>query len=82
MQPNNVDPQVQILRLPAVKARTGLPTSSVYRLIELGGFPKPISLSPKAVGWIAHEIDEWIAGRIAARDAKSIARPGEIEARA
>jgi prophage regulatory protein len=79
---SNSSDQVQILRLPAVKARTGLATSSVYNLIQRGTFPKPVSLSTKTVGWLAHEIDDWIAGRIAARDAKATARTSEIEARA
>jgi prophage regulatory protein len=70
MNSNNSQPQV-ILRLPAVKARTGLPTSTLYASIQRGTFPKPVSLSAKSVGWPAHEIDAWIADRIAARDAKA-----------
>ena len=73
MQPSNSDPQVQILRLPAVKARTGLATSSVYNLIQRGTFPKPVSLSTTTVGWLAPQVDAWIADRIAARDAKAAA---------
>jgi prophage regulatory protein len=72
MQPSKSD-QVQILQLPAVKARTGLATSSVYNLIQRGTFPRPVSLSTKTVGWLAHEIDDWITARIAARDAKTAA---------
>jgi prophage regulatory protein len=73
MHASNSDSQVQILRLPAVKERTGLATSSVYNLIQRGTFPRPVSLSTKTVGWPAHEIDAWIADRIAARDAKTAA---------
>jgi prophage regulatory protein len=79
---NPYSPPVQILRRPAVVVRTGLPTRSIYRLMQRGAFPRPVPISALSVGWLAHEIDEWIAGRIAARDAKATARPGEIEARA
>ena len=30
-------------------------------------FPKPIQLGANSVGWIASEIDEWLARRIEAR---------------
>lgn len=55
-----------ILRLPSVQARTGLSRSTIYLRVSEGTFPKPIALGPRAVGWIASEIDEWIAQRVAA----------------
>jgi prophage regulatory protein len=57
-----------ILRLPAVKSRTGLSRSTIYLHIAQGTFPAPVSLGERAVGWIESEIDEWIARRIAERD--------------
>jgi prophage regulatory protein len=59
-------PKATILRLPAVKARTGLGSTSIYRLIALGTFPKPVRLGLRAVGWVASEIDAWIAQRVEA----------------
>jgi prophage regulatory protein len=41
--------------------------------MERGTFPKPVSIGAQAVGWLAHEVDAWIADRIAARDAKTAA---------
>jgi len=58
-----------ILRLPVVKARTGLSRSTIYLRISEGAFPKPVSLGPRAVGWVESEIAEWIASRIEARSA-------------
>lgn len=55
-----------ILRLPAVKARTGLSRSTIYLRIAEGKFPRPISLGPRAVGWVEGEVIEWIGQRIAA----------------
>ena len=56
----------KILRLPAVLSRTGLGRSTVYLYISEGRFPKPISLGPRAVGWLESEIDEWLEQQIQA----------------
>jgi prophage regulatory protein len=53
-----------ILRLPTVKARTGLSRSSIYAFVARGDFPRPISLGARAVGWNSESIDAWIAARI------------------
>lgn len=53
-----------ILRLPAVKARTGLARSAIYLRISEGRFPSPISLGDRAVGWIESEINDWITSNI------------------
>jgi prophage regulatory protein len=55
-----------ILRLPAVKARTGLSRSTIYLRISEGGFPVPVSLGGRAVGWLEAEIQEWLEHRIEA----------------
>jgi len=54
------------IRLPLVKARTGLSRSSIYLKVSQGEFPAPISLGSRAVGWLSSEIDEWIASRVCA----------------
>ena len=56
---------LRVLRLAQVKARTGRSRSSIYADIKAGRFIAPISIGPRAVGWLEHEIDEWIAARIA-----------------
>ena len=55
-----------ILRLPAVKARTGLARSTIYLRISEGSFPKPIRLGARAVGWLESEIEAWLSERIKA----------------
>lgn len=52
------------LRLPLVRARTGLSRSSLYAKISRGEFPPPVSLGARAVGWLESEIDEWISDRV------------------
>lgn len=61
-----------ILRLPAVKQSTGLSRSTIYQRVADGSFPKPVSLGDRAVGWLEHEVQEWLQRRIdASRRAKA-----------
>jgi len=53
-----------ILRLPEVKARTGLSRSTVYLRISNGKFPKPVSLGGRAVGWVESDINDWLLQQI------------------
>jgi len=48
-----------ILRLPNVKASTGLSRSTIYLRISQGTFPKPVKLGGRAVGWVQTEVQEW-----------------------
>ena len=61
-----------MLRLPAVKACTGLSRSTIYLRVAEGTFPKPVSLGGRAVGWLEGEVQEWLQRRIdASRKAKA-----------
>lgn len=55
-----------ILRLPAVKARTGLSRSTIYLRISEGRFPRPVSLGSRAVGWVEEEVNSWLDQQIEA----------------
>lgn len=55
-----------LLRRKQVEAQTGLPRSTLYKLIANGDFPAPIRLTAKAVAWSSADVDTWIADRIAA----------------
>lgn len=70
-----------ILRLPAVKASTGLSRSTLYLRIANGVFTHPVSLGGRAVGWPAHEVAALNAARIAGKpDAEICALVLELEA--
>jgi prophage regulatory protein len=65
------------LRLPKVKARTGLSAATIYRRIAAGTFPSPVPLgSPHIVGWLESEIEDWCDAQVRA------ARPEPITATA
>jgi prophage regulatory protein len=56
----------QILRLPQVKARTGLSRSTVYAMMRDGQFPLSIRLGARSIGWSDLDVDAWIAARVSA----------------
>ena len=51
---------LKLLRLRQVCELTGLSRSSVYRLIAESAFPKPISLSARAVAWRVVDLHAWL----------------------
>ncbi|RZO86146.1 MAG: AlpA family transcriptional regulator [Oceanococcus sp.] len=59
---------ISILRLPEVRARTGLSRSTIYQRMSKGEFPSPVSLGDRAVGWVEQEVEQWIADRVSSRD--------------
>ena len=65
---NTNQQQLSILRRKQVEDRTGLSRSTIYLRIQEGTFPRPISLGARAVGWLEHEIEAWLAACIENRD--------------
>jgi prophage regulatory protein len=65
-------PPTKILRLPQVRERTGLSTSTIYALIAEGSFPKQVPLGKHSVGFVESEIDDFITARVAKRDAATL----------
>jgi len=59
-----MDGSIRMIRLPEVVRRTALSRSQIYRLIELGTFPRQIPLSERAAGWIEEEVNGWLRERI------------------
>lgn len=63
----------RFLRRTDVQQLCGLPTSSLYELMERGEFPRPIRLSARTVAWIETEVLAWQKARIAERDGQEAA---------
>ena len=67
-QPANTPPgPFTILRLPAIKIRSGYSRSTVYLRISQGLWTKQVSLGPRAVGWPDYECDSLTAARISGK---------------
>jgi len=62
----------RLLRLPAVEAMVGMKKSQIFQAAKAGLFPKPVTpmVNGRAVAWVESEIDDYIDGRCAARDAE------------
>lgn len=59
---------MRIIRLKEVIDSTGLARSTIYKYMGAGGFPKPVSLGDRCVGWVESEVIDWIQLRIEERD--------------
>lgn len=63
--------QYRFLRLSEVKARTGLPKSTIYRRMSESTFPKQISIGARTVVWNENEITEWQEKQMTANNNES-----------
>jgi prophage regulatory protein len=54
-----------IIRKPAVRQKTGLSDTTIWRLEKTDDFPARIQLTEAgAVGWYEHEVDAWVHERV------------------
>jgi predicted DNA-binding transcriptional regulator AlpA len=60
---NDLD-DLSFLRLPDVKAVTGLSKTSLYAMIRERSFPAPVRLGPRSVAWVRSEVRRWAAERV------------------
>ena len=57
---------LKLLRFPAVRERTGLSRSTIWRLERQGAFPRHHRISANAVAWVENDIATWIRSKVAA----------------
>jgi prophage regulatory protein len=62
---NTRGPALRLLRFAAVRERTGLPRSTIWRLERRGTFPRHHRISANAVAWIEDDIANWIRSKVA-----------------
>jgi prophage regulatory protein len=53
----------RLLRFPAIRERTGLSRSTIWRL-ERRGVPRHRRISANAVAWLEEEVEFWIGQRV------------------
>jgi prophage regulatory protein len=57
---------MRILRRPETRAKTGLCDATIDQKEARGEFPQRVRLGAgRAIGWLEHEVDAWIADRVA-----------------
>jgi prophage regulatory protein len=57
----------RLLRLPEVRAITGLSRTSIYEEIRKNHFPAPVPLTTRSVGWVEWEVRQWVEKHIGLR---------------
>jgi prophage regulatory protein len=55
---------LKLLRFPAVRERTGLSRSTIWRLERHGDFPRHRRISANVVAWVEEEVMSWIHSKI------------------
>lgn len=73
MRNPNRHPSPLVFLLPDVVAHTGLGRTSIYNAIGNGprsdpSFPRPIATGVRRRAWVAEEIRQWVADKVAQRD--------------
>ena len=53
----------RLLRRKEVEQMVSLSRASIYRLADLGAFPRPVKVGPRAVRWRLGDIEQWISER-------------------
>jgi len=57
-------PVKRAMRLPEVSDCTGLPSTTLYRLVKQGRFPKPYKLSDRVSAWNEAEVEAWLEEKL------------------
>lgn len=73
---NDTSVEVILLRLPMVMRITGLPRSTIYKLISQNQIPAPITLATRAVARLQSEIETRAAARVYASAERDVAARG------
>ena len=61
---SKLDHLLKLLRFSAVRERTGLSRSTIWRLERRGAFPKHVKISANVVAWLEEEVIEWIRSKM------------------
>ena len=64
---------MRVIRRKEAERKTGYTYKHLLNLEKAGKFPQRVQLGPNAVGWYEDEIDEWLAQRPRALDAREVA---------
>ena len=67
---------MRFLSFPQLKSEKGLVYSRRHlRRLEIAGrFPRSVAISEGRIAWVESEVDQWLADKVAARDAGTAPR--------
>jgi prophage regulatory protein len=55
---------MSLIRIHTVKELTSLSKSSIYAMVAVGKFPRPIKIGARASAWVKSEVQDFIQERI------------------
>jgi prophage regulatory protein len=58
---------LKFIRFTAVRERTGLSRSTIWRLQRVGAFPKHHRISSNAVAWVEQDVVDWMRTKAGVR---------------
>ena len=70
-------PSLRLLRFPAVRERTGLSRSTIWRLEQRSAFPRHRRISANAVAWVEEEVMRWICSKVGEVAGSRVLEPAE-----
>ena len=76
--PASSNAPIRILRLGQVIEVTGLGKTKIYELQAAGQFPMRVQITAHTVGWVEHEVQAWLASRVATRSVLTVDPGREI----
>lgn len=65
---NSAETGEQLLSDDQVEHKTNLSRTTRWRMERTGAFPRRVLIGRSRVAWVASEIDQWIAERMAERE--------------
>lgn len=68
LTPSN-DNKPRLVSMKTTTARVPFSRTTIMNLADAGDFPKPVRIGTKRIAFVEHEVDAWVAARIAARGA-------------
>lgn len=69
-----MEKSVRVIKIDEVEVIVGIKRSSIYNKLNPRspyfdeGFPRSIKLGASSVGWLEHEVTEWVMEKAAGRD--------------
>lgn len=61
--PSSGEKDLEILSKREVLRRLKISNTTLYEMTKSGEFPRPFQVRNRKIGWLRHEVDEWIRQR-------------------
>lgn len=77
----NTQKPLRFVKMAETIERVQRSRAQIHRLIKAGAFPKPTKLGVNSIAFLEHELDQWIADRIAGKPMPAVPMTAKARAR-